>query len=407
MKNNSKQIVAVIGVLGMFCVASTPTIAAGFRLPEVSASSVAMGITGVAGQETAAAAYMNPALLPTLAGTQLEIGTTLIQPSGTVNFAGITTDQDKQVFYPSFLHATHSYNEHFGVGLAFTTPFGLGTSYPYDWNLRGESIKADLQAYNITLAAGMRLNKLSFGIGVDYMRSTVAIIRGLDLTAVGGSNKDVLSLSGLGSNWGARVGTTYQINDELRLGITYRSSISIDYSGSANFITNAKTLFPDQDVKASLKMPDVMILGLSWRKGDTRIEFDADWTKWSTYKDLTLDFAVGSPVGVSKKSTSIKNWKNVWAYRLGAEHKLASGWLLRGGIALDQSPIPDATLDALLPGADRIMLSVGTSLPALGGTIDVGFLHMMFANRTSTKPGVAADYKSSAELLSLSYSYKL
>jgi long-chain fatty acid transport protein len=56
-------------------------------------------------------------------------------------------------------------------------------------------------------------------------------------------------------------------------------------------------------------------------------------------------------------------YHNTSQYRLGAEYNVekVNGLTVRGGITYDQNPIPDKTLDPILPDADRWDFSCGFS----------------------------------------------
>jgi len=400
----------------MFSIAVSPCLAAGFRIPESDSAALGMSNTGVAGLDDAAAGFFNPALLTTLEGTQFSAGSVFIHSSNdsTPLIGGSrlpVVNQKSHWFHPLHVHATHKYNDKFAVGLSITNPFGLGIEYPGNWIYRQDMMLADLKTFNFDLSAAYQVtDRISIGGGVDYMRSTLKLIQGLpDLTAIGGAALPAAFLSGVGSGWGGRAGVTFQATDEIRFGATYRSPITIHYNGSSNFMGAPVTLFPDQAVNTTIKMPDVIMLGVSWNDGATRIEFDADRTGWSTFRQLEINFAIGTPNG--RQSVSPRNWTDEWAFRLGGEHRF-DGFVLRAGAYYDLSPIPDNTLDPLLPGADRIGITAGFGLDLFGGKygkVDVGYLHIFFRNRATTTNinGVNGDYSTSADLIGVTYSYQL
>jgi long-chain fatty acid transport protein len=405
-----------LGFLTVLVLFQSQAFSAGFRIPEVDTAAFSMSNTGVAGLNDAAAGFYNPALLTDLEGTRISLGSVFIHPSNdtTPIVGGVrlpTVSQKSHWFYPVHAHVTHRYNDQFAVGVSMTNPFGLGVEYPNNWVYREDNILADLKSFNFDLSMAFRpTDSFSVGVGLDYMRSTIKLIQGLpDLTAIGGAAAPSVFLSGLGSGWGGRAGFAYKVSEEISIGATYRSAINVDYTGTANFMGAPTALFPDQDVTTAIKMPDIAMIGIAWDNGTTRLEFDVDWTGWSTFDQLVINFAIGTPEG--KQKVSLRNWSDVWAFRLGGEHHF-DGFVLRAGAYYDQTPIPDTTLDALLPGADRYGVSAGIGFDLLGGKygkVDVGYMHIFFKNRATSVNvnNVNADYSNSADLVGITYSYEM
>jgi long-chain fatty acid transport protein len=54
------------------------------------------------------------------------------------------------------------------------------------------------------------------------------------------------------------------------------------------------------------------------------------------------------------------NLKDTWRYSVGATYKLSDAWTLRGGLALDQTPVQSAAdTTPRLPDADRTWYAIG------------------------------------------------
>ena len=99
-------------------------------------------------------------------------------------------------------------------------------------------------------------------------------------------------------------------------------------------------------------------------------------------------------------------------YSLGANYRLNSMWLLRGGVAYDETPIPDPEhRTPRVPGNDRTWLSVGSTwFYSKALTFDFGYTHIFVpdpkVNNTfeSSIPTLSANlvgsYDASVDLLS-------
>ncbi len=115
-------------------VTSTPSNASGFALYTSGATELAQCDSVVAHTEGSASNFYNPALLPELDGTQIEIGTILLKPS--VDFksdTGGTSSTKSNIFFPSTLFLSHKINDRFSAGLGVNSTFGLGTEWRDNW----------------------------------------------------------------------------------------------------------------------------------------------------------------------------------------------------------------------------------------------------------------------------------
>lgn len=134
----------------------------------------------------------------------------------------------------------------------------------------------------------------------------------------------------------------------------------------------AKKQGPDTDIE----LPAVLYLGIAYKWNDLTLEFDAQWTEWSTYEKLEVRLTSGSTI------SKWKDWKDVWAYRFGAQYRL-NEWLdLRAGIVFDETPIPDDTLDPLVPSGDRWLFACGFGSHYEKWTVDFAYNYVLDEDRT-------------------------
>lgn len=72
-------------------------------------------------------------------------------------------------------------------------------------------------------------------------------------------------------------------------------------------------------------------------------------------------------------------WKDSWFFAIGAHYKVSGNWLLRGGIAYDQSPVPDATRGPRVPDEDRRWVSIGARYQISPDSyFDFGYTRLIF-----------------------------
>lgn len=167
-----------------------------------------------------------------------------------------------------------------------------------------------------------------------------------------------------GTNWalGYTLGLTHDIDEASRFGLTFHSATRHDVKGNANFTDAPPELLAygmfstTTDGNLTIVLPESLSLG--YRRtvsSQLQIMVDATWTRWSCYDELVVDFADNTPT-----SRTPQNWNDVWRLAVGANYLLNDTWLLRGGMAYDPTPIPDAEhRSARIPDGDRTWINLG------------------------------------------------
>jgi long-chain fatty acid transport protein len=75
-------------------------------------------------------------------------------------------------------------------------------------------------------------------------------------------------------------------------------------------------------------------------------------------------------------------WKDSWLVAFGAEFSPDDRWTWRGGVAIDMSPIPSATITPRIPDANRTWLSVGVTYRASESfSIALSYAHLFLPQR--------------------------
>lgn len=225
----------ILSCLVVALVFSNLLFAGGFQINEHGARA-----TGMAGAFATSYApisiFYNPAGLTYLKGTNFSIGTTLIFPSA--RFRGpyqFNTTQEtkmvKQVFYPSNLYLTHTFESGFAIGIGVFNPYGLGSKWPEDWLGRAITVESDLKTFYINPTIAYKFSdELSIGAGFDFVYSTVTLTRKITSFT---PEVDV-KLSGDGTGVGFNVGWLLKL-DPVSVGFSYRSQVKVNYSGTADF----------------------------------------------------------------------------------------------------------------------------------------------------------------------------
>ncbi|MGC8924730.1 MAG: OmpP1/FadL family transporter, partial [Calditerrivibrio sp.] len=180
--------------------------------------------------------------------------------------------------------------------------------------------------------------------------------------------------------YGWNVGLLFKPTENLSIGASYRSRIKQKLDGTATTIklTNGALLDKDNG-HADLTLPDIAYIGLAWTNKTWTFELDGQWTGWSSYDKLQVDFDT-SHLG-RNQIVKQKNWNDVWAIRFGTQYKLNDTVSLRAGIIRDYSPIDDQYLDPLVPSGDRWLYAAGIGLNFGNLTVDLAYNYLQDEDR--------------------------
>lgn len=405
--------------------ASSNINASGFSVAEHSASGMGSAFAGASAiAEDASTTYFNPAGLSKLKGKQMIFAAHYVSVSSaftnngstsltTAPLGGANDDGSTSPFIPNFYYS-RELNSKWNFGFGINVPFGQASEYSDTWVGRYHATKSEITTININPSASYKVNdKLSvgFGVSVQYIEATLAnkldsaaicngapfaaacAGAGLSTAAIGNAAFDSnQSLTGDDWSFGWNVGLLYDISNATRVGVAYRSNIEHNLTGSVDFTMNANlqavlnalpspsnTLFSDTGISAGVDLPETLSLSLYHDVNSKwSILADATWTKWKRFNKIVIDFS--NPVQSS--STIPENWENSMRYSLGVNYKADSKSIYRAGIALDETPVPNAEdMTARIPDNDRIWLSFGYGRKVSDTFgFDVGYSHLLFDN---------------------------
>lgn len=416
-----------------FCCASSPLYAAGFGLVESSASGMGNAFAGAAASaEDASTIWFNPAGMSELKDTkQVSAAVHFIMPQanftnvasrvnpaltgGNVAAAetalgGVNGSTDKSAVVPNF-YAVYPINERTKAGLGINAPFGLETNYDDDWYGRYHALKSDMKTVNINPALSYEVNdKLSVGGGVNAQYIDVTLSSAIDSAATcrsiaSAANSGALLTQCLtalpkvgnaatdskatikGDDWSFNynAGVLYKPTDKTKVGLSYRSKIKHNLEGTTDYTVNPAlqpiltatgiTRFNDAPAAAEADLPAIVSLSVAHKLNDkVEVLGDVTRTQWSSFKRLTVTNAdTGAVV-----SDVDESWKDANRYSLGLNYQRNERLKLRTGVALDESPVPDALhRTARIPDSDRTWVSAGANYKLKKNlSVDVGYSHL-------------------------------
>ncbi len=355
-------------IIALSVVTSSLLVAGGYKIPEQSLNSMALGAAYIAHTTDADTAYFNPANMSFLdpSVNYVETGLTLAHlPSntydgvqyipgvGAVSASGKSKVENLPI--PYFHYVSPAMGD-WRFGMSMTSPAGLTKR----WESRVQKTFAEeftLQNVELNPVVSYKVNDtFSVGGGLRLVYSMGKVYS--DGNDMGIPYKR--EMEGDTLEFGYNLALAWKPTSDISVGITYRSNIDLDEEGEANLYFG--DVGQQYDAAVSVPLPAALNIGISKTWDDTlTVEFVYERTFWSAYE--TLDFEYGSDIqpGLvgSFDDPKAKDWEDTNTFRLGVTYEMNDQLTLMGGYAYDETPIPAKTLSYELPDSDAHIFSGG------------------------------------------------
>jgi long-chain fatty acid transport protein len=374
-------------IASVFLAAAGQAQASGFQLQEQSASGLGVAYSGMAAAvQDASTSFWNPAGMTYLPGRNVSAALHYIRPSADFTDGGSTYaafgnggSGGESAFVPA-LHATWMLNPQWAVGLTINAPFGLATEWDQRWAGQFHAIKSEVETLNINPTVAYKVNNMfSVGLGFSYQKLEATLTNALSPLVPG----SVGEVHGDDWNWGWNAGVMIDFQQGTRVGLTYRSSIEYTIEGDLS-IDPAALRAGQSNVKADVELPATWSIGLSHQfNPKLRVLVDYTRTEWDSIQSLDIVRTSGPLNGQIASATAL-NFKNSWRAGIGVEYQLSQPWLLRAGLAYDETPVQDEFRTPRLPDENRTWFSVGARyMPAAAWSIDFGYTYINVSDASS------------------------
>ena len=365
--------------------ASQHAAAAGFQLVEHSATGLGRAFAGEGAiADNAAVGARNPAAMAMFDTAAFSGGLTYINPSVDAKVSssnafidpgdsGKAKDIAPDAWVPN-AHYIHPVNEQFAIGTSVFSNYGLATEYPKDvGSLAGGN--TELITLNWAINGSYRINEqFSVGAGLNVLYADAEMNRYIppNVPNLGGSR--AIKMEGDGYGYGWNVGAIWEIDQNNRIALTYRSSIDTTLKGKGDFLGEGLT---NTSAELDIEFPDLWELSGYHRVAPKwAVSYSVLRTGWSSFKELKATSSscqIGNGVCFEKE----ENWKDAWRYSAGITHYLNNQWTLRAGVALDRSPVKGDYRTLSIPDSDRYWYSIGATYAIQENmTIDAGFAYL-------------------------------
>ena len=369
-------------------------LAGGFILPHQTARALGVSNAQTASVNDASAVYYNPAALGEVEGNNLLINGSYINVVNTVENGGRTARNEHDDHFVASLFASyHIPGSNFSLGVGTYSPFGLATDYDRDFT-RFAADRTELRTIYVTPAASWHPSKfLSIGAGFSFVHASGAFSRSLCFDPLdgcvtrGGPLEGRMRLTDTANAFTYNLGVLVKPVQYVKVGFSYRARADLRFDNADVKLGGA---FSSNALRAKIRpipLPPVINVGVFWQI-DPRwgAELVYEYTRWSEFARLKAKFTPAPtfvPLTAPVFGFSLpEDWRDTSTLRLGSFYRIGPSWEIRGGAAVEQSPIPNKTLNPAIPGAGILTLNGGVGYRWGSFTVDVGYMAVFYKTRT-------------------------
>ena len=379
---------------------------------------------------------------------------------------------------PSLAIAT-KVSDRVNLGIAFDVPYGFQTEYDNNWMGRYDAIKTLVRSYDTTLSASFKINdEWSVGASAIAERTNAQLTNAINLNAIGlkvqqgigqqaaagiaqvqaaaeagqitaaqaqaqaaaiaqqaqanaagvatllpPDSDGYAKVQGNNWAWGWQVGAYWKPTANDRVALNYRSRITHDINGTANFTgispgyglvesqLPAGSIPAFQHTTGSTRLTNPAVANLSYWHQESKFGIGADvsWTQWSVMRQLTVNYT-----NPAQPTTTLPfNWRDTWYASVGGEYYATDKLTLRAGVGIDQAPMKASNRDPRVPDGARHMGTIGIGYKVSDNfQINASYAHIWVSHAgingsvDSTGDILTGSFNDYGNLLSLSAQYK-
>ncbi|MBU1658569.1 porin [bacterium] len=377
---------------------STVLFASGYKIPEASLNSVALGAAYIAHTTAADAAYYNPANMVFMDDeNSMDMDLKYISldaPNfkGTVSGTSYDINAESETFLVPSIHYVSEKAGDVRVGLSIVSPGGLSKR----WTVSPAKDKAEeftLQIIEVNPSIAIAINE------------EVAIALGLRVLHTSGVVKSTSTASrdmkGESFDFGYNLALSYKPTSDIDVALTYRSNVDLSVEGNAKLYLSGSKVY-DGGASVSVPLPAMLSLAFAYTlQSKTTFEFVYERNMWSEYKELDFNYVSSIPLAIQPyfDDSIAKDWKDTNDFRLGITQELEKLTLM-AGIVYSENPVPDETLSFELPDSDSLSVSFGGRYQ-INKKLDLGLaaLYSMRESRSVTNADLSGEFTNSNVLM--------
>lgn len=387
--------------------------AAGYSLFTMNAAAHGMAHAYVCRVSDASAIFYNPAALNRIDHNDIYTSLTWVSTSGDFTPAlldGVTFKQLDQDLFPANFYAAHRLSDRFVFGLGTYIPFGSSTEWPVDSFPARVSRNAELRTFYLTPSLGFQATpEISLGGGLDVIYADTSLSQSSRFPIAVATERTLDA-----DDWdvGFNLAAMIETQSNWTFAVTYKSKVDLEMVGDVSLATPLENELTVGEGHVNFHLPSRITGGASTTFENWLFEGDISYTNWGKVENLEMSFP--GPFLVNTVNLP-RNYEDTWSIRLGLEYRFTDNLTFRTGYLYDESPVPDVSVDPILPDATRNGFTMGFSYSYGRWRFDAGYMASRFDDRSVPEANsypyplnlsVAGAYTNSANLLSFGLGYK-
>ncbi len=405
-----------LAVLALLAAPLTPAMATNGMLMEgYGPISTGMGGASQAIDHGNEAMAQNPATLGMMpdGSSRIDLAIGVLGPDvkSSVPAYGMTAESGGTSYImPAFGYSKRSGALTYGIGMF--AQGGMGTEYEGNSFMAfgtGEPVRSELGVGNVILPVAYQVNPaLTVGAALKFLWASLDMrmagsLSGLSPIVTGGSGALYMGMgqalqAGMGdqvqarvdfsgnsdftgaaksTGFGASLGATYKVNNDVTLGASYQFKSALDdmktsvsaasmtmiMPGMPNMVDNGRITVID------FQMPSTLAVGGSWQINPSlQLAADLKYIGWSdVMKNFRLQYDSANGAG-SVSFQLPQDWSDQTVLNLGLAYKANDKLTLRAGLNLADNPVPDAWVHPLFPATveNHVTFGLGYKVSAAG-----------------------------------------
>lgn len=352
--------------------------AAAFQLNEHSASGLGRAYAGEAAiADNASVLARNPAAMTTFDKMAVSVSGTYIKPDvdvdGAINrvdangnkLAKLTDASESGIAPAAFVPAAYfiqPLNDQWAWGIGLFSNYGLSTEYSETFPAGAGAGNTELMTLNINPNIAYRINEhFSVGAGINAVYGAAELNRFAGYTGTAlPKDTNVAHLKGDTWGFGWNVGTLYEVNENHRFALTYRSQVDMSFDGDFQGLTSGNRTV-DGNLKLDLPA-QAEFAGYHRLNQQFAVHYSVNWTDWSAFQELkATSSGCNTPGQPGVCLNKPEKFKDSTRYSIGGTWYINPAWEARLGFAYDNTPIEAEYRSLSIPDSDRVWYSAGAT----------------------------------------------
>ena len=387
----------------------------GFRLPDQDAFATARGEAFVATADNPSAIYYNPAGITQLEGNNLRGGlygiyldSSFSPPAAPPTTAILITTRTISPRFPRFSTPTLPTNSPVSFGLGVYAPYGGKSSWPQNTGFRAVAMDGSLTYLTINPVVAVKLPfnfhrwrgdgelcEHEYGTRPESIPNCLRTPTSSALPATVGAWVTI---------WGCSGNRMRRFRLAPRSAVRRRSPWMARRNTSNSPIISAT----NQSAQTDFKFPLTVVIGISYRPTPKwNIEFDADYTDWSSFGSNTIHQAIHHVIRVNQDIPLKLNWQPSWMYEFGVTRYFDNGWHASAGFVYNENSVPNKYYTPMVADMDRYFFSAGAGYKGKHFNFDIAYqfgygpTHTVTGSQpSSTSPAVQPARPPTANMIS-------